>query len=176
MAREVEKAENQRNAIMAQANKDVSEIEKGFSRDYLARVDALSEIEKNKPHVTTVERFILSFFIFVEILPLTLKITTPIGEYEYLRDTLLLDAKLNQDMEREIAKTLFSDPNNTALRKMNFGYDIERNEFLGITRTTLEFMKQAEENVKIRDKQIEEINGSIKKQKIRRQNKTVCSI
>lgn len=163
--KERELADKQRNAIETQTKKDVEAIEKGFSKDYLARVNTLAEIEKDKPHVTVVKWFILLFFVFVEILPLTLKVTTPIGEYEYLRDTLLLDAKLNQDMERETAKALLTDANYISMRKLNFGYDITTEEILGITRAALEFLKELNRNSETFDRQYKEINGRINKEK-----------
>jgi len=43
------------------AVKDMQDIEAKYSADYLARVDALTAIEKGKPHIRTVRQFILIF-------------------------------------------------------------------------------------------------------------------
>src|SRR5438093_12791330 len=69
------------------AVKDMQDMEAKYSEDYLARVDALTAIEQGKPHIRTVRQFIVIFFVFIDILPIMMKVMTPMGEYEQLRDT-----------------------------------------------------------------------------------------
>ncbi|MFB9238109.1 DUF4407 domain-containing protein [Plantactinospora siamensis] len=76
--------------IRDQAAHDVADINARHSTDYLARVAALDQLKRGSGHVLTVEWFMICFFVFVDVLPMTMKITTPVGAYEHVRDTRLL--------------------------------------------------------------------------------------
>lgn len=91
--------------IDSDAAADVEEIKRGFSYDYLARVDALSQIEQDRPHVTAVRLFMILFFVFVDIMPVAMKLATQPGEYEEHRDTALLETQIRQAAEREVLAT-----------------------------------------------------------------------
>lgn len=92
----------QRMAIDNRANQDVTSISARFSYDYLARVNALSEIARSEPQVTYVELFMIVFIVFVDVLPITMKLATPPGEYEEIFDTLLLHRRTAENATREI--------------------------------------------------------------------------
>jgi hypothetical protein len=98
---EIQQESKARDGIQAQTEKDVEEIQKHFPKDYLARVDALADIQKGKPHVTVVKWFLLLFFVFVDIMPVSMKLITPMGEYELVRDTLIYDIQKTQEAERK---------------------------------------------------------------------------
>lgn len=90
-------------AVIDQSAKDdVEKVHAGFSDDYLARVNALSRIEAREPHVAAVKWFMILFFILIDILPVTMKISTPAGEYEGVRDTLLTKSTARQQAEQDI--------------------------------------------------------------------------
>lgn len=90
-------------AIDRQAAADVAGIRASFSDDYLARVAALEQLERRSPQVLVVELFMIVFFVFVDLLPLSMKLTTPAGEYEQVRDTAILKASAIHRAQQEIA-------------------------------------------------------------------------
>jgi hypothetical protein len=90
-------------AIDQRAAGDVAGIRAVFSDDYLARVAALEQLERESPQVIVVELFMIVFFVFVDLLPLTMKLTTPAGEYEQVRDTAILRASAVHGAQQEIA-------------------------------------------------------------------------
>ncbi len=109
-----------RGDIDDRARGDVADIEAGFSSDYLARVDALAQVEKGRPHVTQVKLFILILFVLVDIMPITMKLATPMGEYEEIRDTLMLEARVRETSEREVVQASYAEgPHRTALEIAN---------------------------------------------------------
>ncbi|GAA0902382.1 DUF4407 domain-containing protein [Virgisporangium aurantiacum] len=77
-------------AIDKKAREDLADIEAKFSDDYLARVAALSELEQQDQQVRFVKLFMIGLFVFVDIMPLTMKLATPMGEYERVRDTMVI--------------------------------------------------------------------------------------
>jgi hypothetical protein len=97
--------ESARGDIDKDADEDVKDIEAKFSTDYLARVRALEDIAATSHHVTVVQWFVILFFVLIDILPVTMKAATPMGEYEQLRDTLLIDREAQEKVERDIART-----------------------------------------------------------------------
>jgi hypothetical protein len=109
-----------RGDIDDRARGDVADIEAGFSSDYLARVDALAQVEKGRPHVTQVKLFILILFVLVDIMPITMKLATPMGEYEEIRDTLMLEARVRETSEREVVQASYAEgPHRTSLEIAN---------------------------------------------------------
>lgn len=163
VAVERDQVRGQSNAIDTRATRDIEDIEKEFSKDYLARVDTLAEMEKDKPHITHVKWFILLLFVFIEILPITMKVTTPMGEYEHTRDTLLFEVQMIQEAEREVIEANYASPAYHTMRQAKSNYNIKRDEILGITQATIEFIKQQERQSEAFDRQFKEINGRINK-------------
>ncbi|MEU4242930.1 DUF4407 domain-containing protein [Actinoplanes sp. NPDC026619] len=100
--------------IRSRAAADIADIEAHFSHDYLARVSALTQLEKNSPQVLIVELFLIVFFVFVDILPLVMKITTPTAEYEQVRDT-----RLERAVATQLARRNTIGPTEEALALMN---------------------------------------------------------
>lgn len=96
--------------IESVADDEVDDIREAFSYDYLARVNALGRIADQESHVTTVTAFMFVFFLFVDAMPLTLKVTTQSGEYEEHRDTALATTEEEQRAEQEQARSsLYKD-------------------------------------------------------------------
>lgn len=145
---EIQQGLNARNNIQNLTNKDVEDIENNFPKDYLARVDALAEIEKGKSHVTWVKWFLLLFFVFVDIMPVSMKLITPMGEYEYVRDTLLFDVQKTQEAEKEAigvhAKSILPT---TLLAKRNC--DSKEDELTHLTDVTRQFLTD-QEKIRVR--------------------------
>jgi uncharacterized protein DUF4407 len=160
---EREQAMEHSNALETRATRDAKDIESKFSKDYLTRVDTLAEMEKDKPHITHVKWFILLLFIFVEILPITMKVTTPMGEYEHIRDTLLFEAQVIQEAERKVVEVNYASPAYHTMRQAKSNYNIKRDEILGITQATIEFIKQQERQSEAFDRQFNEMNGRLNK-------------
>lgn len=88
-------------AIEKRAQGDVDDIEGKYSDDYLARVAALAELEERDRQVLWVSLFMIGLFVFVDIMPLMMKIATPMGEYERVRDTAVLRSIQAEDAKRE---------------------------------------------------------------------------
>ena len=63
-------------------------IEASESHDYLARMRKLNELESDADngYIRVASWFLTLFFVFLDILPLTLKVATPYGEYEAVKD------------------------------------------------------------------------------------------
>ena len=120
-------------------------------------------MEKDKPHITHVKWFILLFFVFVEILPITMKVTTPMGEYEHNRDTLLFEAQVIQEAEREVIGVIYAGPAYQAIRQAKANCNIKLDEILGITQATLDFIKLQDRQSEALDRQCKEINRRINK-------------
>jgi hypothetical protein len=75
--------------IQTQANEKLQSIAGNESTDYLARVKKLSELQKGgDSHIDIVQYFMILFFVFIDILPITMKIATAYGEYEAIRDSI----------------------------------------------------------------------------------------
>jgi hypothetical protein len=88
-------------AIDEQQSTDIARIDDGYSEDYLARVRALSQIEDREPEVLVISTFILLFFVLVDVLPVTMKMTARSTTYEDVRDTSLLRAAAFEHAYRE---------------------------------------------------------------------------
>jgi len=147
-AGEIQQELDARNNIQTLTNNDVADIEKTFPKDYLARVDALAEIEKGKPHVTYVKWFLLLFFVFVDILPVSMKLITPMGEYELIRDTLIYDIRRTQEAEREAINAHAETILPTTLEAKR-SYDSKEDELTHLTDTTRQFLTE-QENIRVR--------------------------
>ncbi|GIM90312.1 DUF4407 domain-containing protein [Paractinoplanes toevensis] len=90
--------------IAERRDTDLTAIEGTFSTDYLARVNALDQISKQHPQVLWVEVFMVLFFVFVDLVPLVMKLATPAGEYERVRDTALLKTIATEDAKQRVAQ------------------------------------------------------------------------
>lgn len=91
--------------IAAAARSDVADIDAAFSHDYLAQVTALAKLEAQDRHVLYVEWFMILVFVFVDVMPITMKLTTPRSEYEEIRDTRLLERRAVEDARREVVRS-----------------------------------------------------------------------
>lgn len=109
IAQEAQAEQEARAMIDRQTAANVAEVERHFSHDYLARVDALHQVKTRAPHVVVVERFLLLFFILVDVLPVTVKLATAMGEYEEVRDTRLLGRRAREAAKREITAKCYED-------------------------------------------------------------------
>lgn len=97
--------DDQISAVDAATRRDVADIRRHFSDDYLARVAALEQIAERSSQVDHVQWFLILLFVFVDILPLTMKIATPMGEYEEIRDSRLTEAQVEQRIARDLAQS-----------------------------------------------------------------------
>jgi hypothetical protein len=97
-------------AIDQRTADDLKSVQTSFSDDYLARVKALSRIEAREPEVGVVQWFLILFFILIDLLPLTMKIATPPGEYEEQRDSALQASASQQGLRREVIKSTYGSP------------------------------------------------------------------
>jgi len=99
-----------RKSLEEATRKGISTIEKKYSEDYLARVDALAEIERDKPHIRIVRYFLLMFFVFIDVLPVIMKFLTPLGEYELIRDRILFETEVEQEAARKQILAQYNEP------------------------------------------------------------------
>lgn len=107
-------------------------ISENTSYDYLKRVQTLSKIETDPvsgSHIKFVRWFLMLFFIVIEILPITMKIATPYGEYEAVRDSklykLLKFKEIENSVMETIAPTAYSPVVQTQLEHEHFRMEIE---------------------------------------------------
>ena len=150
-----------KNKIETDTDNDIKELERKFPKDYTARYDALIEIEREKPHIEKVEWFILLFFIFLDSLVVLIKLVTPVGEYEFIRDKLLFDAKKAQKAERAAIKAHAKSILPATLEAKR-KYDSKEDELTHLTDTTRQFLTE-QEKIRIRtDKQFQEIGKRVK--------------
>lgn len=115
---EIKELQSQFDKIIQQNDIEIDKLEKrrqeqlnnissNFSKDYLSRVKALDKIaEKNGSHVTRVKWFIILFFIFVDILPVTMKAATPRGCYEELVESKIHEIKTMEEANRQVASDI----------------------------------------------------------------------
>ena len=140
---------------------DIEDIKAKFPEDYPARVRALAAIEKEEPHIFTVKVFLLGFFVFLDTLLILLKGTTPIGEYEQVRDTLLFEVEATETAKREAisayAATVYKS---TAEAERN--YDAKKDEIMTLIRVTNSFIKDQEREREIFDEQLKHIAHNVK--------------
>jgi hypothetical protein len=83
-------------------------ITENFSDDYSARVEMLTKIEQRSDHNKRVKLFLMLFLIFVDILPVSLKVITKIGEYDLKireqesKKIKILKKKIHEEGESEV--------------------------------------------------------------------------
>lgn len=78
----------------------IKAIEGNEIEDYLLRVNTLSEIEKENPHVWTVKIFLILFFVLLDCLPISMKLVTPKGEYDLYREVEMKQAEMLSEMKK----------------------------------------------------------------------------
>lgn len=153
--------QDQLTAIGNTTEGDIDDIRAKFPEDYPARVRALAAIEKEDSHVFTVKIFLLGFFVFLDILLVLLKGTTPIGEYEQIRDTLLFEIEATESAKREAisayASTVFKSTAE-AERK----YDSKKDEIMTLIKVTNRFIREQEKEREIFDDQLKHIAHNVK--------------
>ncbi|MGI5180111.1 DUF4407 domain-containing protein [Dactylosporangium sp. CA-152071] len=87
--------------IRGRSKADIAAIEATFSDDYLARVAALAELERKDPQVWLVSLFLIGLFVLVDVMPMTMKLATPMGQYERVRDTAVMRGIHAEQAKRE---------------------------------------------------------------------------
>ncbi|MFJ1542253.1 DUF4407 domain-containing protein [Micromonospora chalcea] len=128
--------------IRDQAAQDVADINARHSTDYLARVAALDQLKKDSSHVLAVEWFMICFFVFIDILPVTMKITTGVGAYEHVRDSRLL-----QVIATERAHQAVIGRTEEALARANADAERVLGEMEALTRVPVEVLAAREAHV-----------------------------
>lgn len=149
---EIRQLQEQHDKIIAQNNKEMDNLDKRrkeqlqnisqtYSKDYLSRVKALDRIAlKNGSHVSTVKWFLILFFIFVDILPISMKAATPRGCYEELIETKLHETKTMEEANRKVA----TDISNIAYQKtmkLKEEHKLKLDELNTITQIFTDFVK-----------------------------------
>ena len=98
-------------------------IKKNVSFDYLARVRMLSKLENDKTnggsHIWLVKVFIILFFIFIDILPITMKVATSYGEYEAIRDSTIHKTDKMREADRRAIDQYASIYTTISIAKLN---------------------------------------------------------
>ncbi len=104
---ETERAEirEQIAVVDQEAAADVEDLRAQFSDDYLARVRALGDLAEKHSHVTVVHWLIVALFVAVDVLAVTMKVLSPKGEYEAVRDTQLMARVARESADREAAQS-----------------------------------------------------------------------
>lgn len=151
------------------ATKDeISRIDKEYTTDYLARVDALAEIQKGnvelneppKPHVWWLGWFMILFFMIIDIVPITLKLAIPMGEYEMIRDTQLVETELRHMAERAAfrahASTVYQSTAQAKLNNVAYMDNISH-----VTEMTREFIRRQEDGRVEFNRRLEDIRASV---------------
>lgn len=149
-------------SIQNDTNADMEDIQENFSTDYLARVDALAALESEKPHVTAVKWFLLLFFVFVDALVVLLKWATPMGEYEYVRDALLFDAKKIQEAERA-ASAAHAENTLPGILQAKRSYESKHSELNHLTDVTAHFVNEQERKRIVLNKEFAQMSARIRK-------------
>jgi hypothetical protein len=90
-------------AINERTEAKIREVRAMWGTDYLARVRALQQLARSEPHVRRVEVFMILLFVLIDILPITMKLTTPTGEYEEIRDSRLHEVREREGVARALA-------------------------------------------------------------------------
>jgi len=90
--------------IVDRRDADIAAIETTFSTDYLARVNALDQLMEKNPHVLWVEVFMVLLFVLVDLVAMVMKMATPAGEYERVRDTALIKSIAAEDAKQRVAR------------------------------------------------------------------------
>jgi len=106
-----------------QRDNDSIFISNNVSFDYLARVRMLSKLENDKTnggsHIWLVKVFIILFFIFIDILPITMKVATSYGEYEAIRDSTIHKTVKMQEADRQAIDQYASIYTTISVAKLN---------------------------------------------------------
>jgi len=164
---EITRESNNIGRIEEAANTDINEIQRDYPDDYLARVNTLAQIDKEEQvkgnnHVWNVSWFLLWFFVFVDVLPVIMKFITPMGEYEYVRDTLLFDIQKTQEAEREAIR-VHAESTLPGILAAKRRYDSKEDELTHLTDTTRQFLTE-QEKIRVKfDEQFQEISNRVKK-------------
>ncbi|MEV4638030.1 DUF4407 domain-containing protein [Actinoplanes sp. NPDC049548] len=130
--------------VRTKAAADIRDIETRFSSDYLARVAALDQLKERSSHVLVVELFLIGFFVLVDILPVIMKITTPAGEYEQVRDTRLVEAIATQQARRATVGEI-----EAAVAKANADAERVLAEMAAVTRVPLDMLRARERHIEL---------------------------
>jgi len=133
----------------------------GTQADYLGRVRALAALERTEPHVRLVRIFLMTFFVFLDTLVVTLKAVTPAGEYEEIRDTLLFEAQKSEETRREViaawVRTAFK-----AAVQAEFAYDAVKNEILALVKAAKAFIQELDDERAAFDEKLRAIARNVK--------------
>lgn len=83
------------------------DISSNFSDDYIARVEVMEKLENESSQIKVVKWFLILFFVFLDILPVTFKVVTKIGEYdlrikESEKKISVIERQTNRDIEVEV--------------------------------------------------------------------------
>src|ERR1017187_1013465 len=149
-------------AAEATAN-DVTDIQQRYDEeraDYIGRVNGLAALERSEPHVRVVRIFLLTFFIFLDTLLILMKATTPKGEYEEIRDSLLFEAQATEGARRHVAGA-WAASGFRAVAEAEGGCDSKKEEILTFVRITNQFIKEWENERAAFDAQMSSIAHNV---------------
>ncbi|KUL34497.1 DUF4407 domain-containing protein [Actinoplanes awajinensis] len=143
--------------ILDQRDADLAAIEKTFSTDYLARVNALDQLMEKNPHVKWVQFFLILLFVLVDLVPLVMKMATPAGEYEHIRDTALLKSLATEGAKQRVAREGVAE---LQLARMQEQADATVTEMQMITRTPVQMLDEWEKHRRRVEMRIREMRAN----------------
>ncbi len=148
-------------------NKKVESLENNFSRDYLKRVQKLEELEKDPEsggHVSLVKLFLMLFFIFLDTLPVSLKLFTSISSYESLafKETKIIDNKVKADIKIHQA---YADSLYESSQKVKQETNQKICEIKSVFNQTFDFMKILDDSVEEYETTINKMTKNLSKTK-----------
>ena len=134
-------------------------IQKFTGFDYLKRVKKLGELEESHisgEHIKAVRWFIMLFIVFVDILPVTMKVVTPYGEYEAIKDQAAHKTIKRKKVEIQ-AFNAFA--NSVLFERINNTYKHEQivNDMIKIRDMFNKFVEEEESQRKIFENKVKDI-------------------
>lgn len=148
-----------------QRNNDKLSIEKSKSFDYLARVKKLSQMQQDEEtgsHIWWVSFFMILFFVFIDILPITMKVATPYGEYEAIKDSITYKTLTMKDAENKVISS-FATTSYTTNLKAKLDHESKSSEISDIFNFSNKTVTTIENERKVYDKTANEILDEIDK-------------
>lgn len=161
---EEQRVNNSLSLLSEQKEKMKDNIEEHKSFDYMKRVQVLSQLENDDVSgsgIKVVRLVIILFFIFLDILPITMKLALPFGEYEAVRDSIIYKTLMTKEAENKAtmlhANTVLPQALAVKLKHENLHQEIK-----DIEQLVRDVQKEMDEERKNSQKLTEDILADIK--------------
>lgn len=144
---------------------DVADVQRQYdveSADYLRRIRGLAALERDEPHVWFARTFLMAFFVFIDTLLILLKATTPMGEYERIRDSLLYESKVTEEARMAVTGA-WAQTGFRGVAEAEQNSEAKKNEILTIVKVTNKFFGEWEQERDRFDHQINAMADNIQK-------------